>query len=192
MSERNPANDQAGRNKGRDLPVVQSAFVEAGIDLGFRPEESGQPRLCNAILNGAIPGNGVPQTFRIAGGKRASRRRSESELTEALSDCKRGSNNGTAASVCVLARWNRASHKRGHNRIAMLLVARVEPVLRQKGGVAKTVRCTIGTIEEWRNIEDELSVPFGNQFQRFAIPVVPDGEALGVVLMNEVAANLLF
>src|ERR1035441_4941734 len=99
MSKRNPANDQARRGEGRDLPVVRSAFVEAGVDLDFRPEETGQPRLCNAILNGAIPGDGMPQTLRIACGKRAPRRRSESELAEALSDSKCGRNNRTAAPV---------------------------------------------------------------------------------------------
>ena len=56
-----PDNDAWCRERLR-FTVVCSALVEAAIELDLRPQEAGSTRLCDAILDGIVPGNRVSKS----------------------------------------------------------------------------------------------------------------------------------
>jgi hypothetical protein len=74
----------------------------------------------------------------------------------------------------------------------VLLIAREDAAFGEKRHVAPTVWLPVGAVKVRRDIDDDFGVPLGDKFEPFGIPIVPDGEAFWVVLVNVIGAKFLF
>jgi len=137
------ADNETGRGEGRDLSVIRAALVESRVGLKLRPEEARDSALRHSILGNIIPDDGATQAGGVGHRQRATGRRSQSDLPEALPHRERRRNHRTAASIAILAGGNGA-------------------VLSKEGDVAKSVRLAIGAVVERRHIDDDFRVLFRN------------------------------
>jgi hypothetical protein len=73
----------------------------------------------------------------------------------------------------------------------MLLVAGKYAALGEKRDISESVLFSIRAVKKRRNVDDDFRVPLRNQFEPLAVPIIPDAETRGIVLVNEVGAQLL-
>lgn len=186
VREGKPAEHDAGRGEGLLVTVVSAAVVEGGVELVLQPQVPGE-----VVLDGVVEGDGAAEPRGAADGKGGASRGGEGEPAEAFTELERGTDDGAAASVGVLAGGQAGGDEGADDGVVMLLVAAVEAVLEAEGDVAEAVRDAGGGVsDEGRRAEAELGAGEGNDLQALAVAEVPGGVG-GGGLADEVGAQAL-
>jgi hypothetical protein len=191
VAKRDAADDEAGRNEAGNVAVIRAPLVEAVVGLEFGPEEAAYAAARDAVLDDVVPGDGVAEAFGVGDGQRASGGGLEGESAEALADGEGGGDGGAAASVAVFAGGNGGGEEGGDDGIAALLVAGEDAELGVEADVAEAVGLAVAAGEEGRDVEEELDAAEGDDLEALAVVVDPDGAGGGIVLVDEVGAELL-